>query len=181
MIQPKNETDEPMWLLLVLVLYNVFLAGASIYTLVNIWPINPTQALNSTSVSSLKILTSTFDVSAEVRVLLVVITLGALGSFVHTATSLATFVGNKGFKKSWTAWYLMRPLIGSGLALLIYFTFRAGFVNPGTSTSDINLYGVAAISGLAGMFSKEATDKLADVFATLFKSEQNAQRKDKLQ
>jgi hypothetical protein len=35
---------------------------------------------------------------------------------------------------------------------------------------DINPYGIAALSGLVGMFSKQATDKLGEVFATLFRA-----------
>ena len=161
-------------------MYNVVLAAFAIYTLVGIWPSNPTQALNSTSVAPLKILTVTFNVSGEVRVLLIVVTLGALGSFIHVATSLVTFVGNKDFHTSWAAWYFVRPFIGSALALIVYFVFRGGLLNPGTTPSDINLYGVAAISGLSGMFSKEVVDNLSEVVATLFKSTQNQSRGGKL-
>jgi hypothetical protein len=47
----------------------------------------------------------------------------------------------------------------------------------------VNPYGVAALSGLAGLFSKQATDKLREVFETLFRVARgagDAQRKDDL-
>jgi hypothetical protein len=47
----------------------------------------------------------------------------------------------------------------------------------------VNQYGVAALAALAGMFSKQATDKLDEIFTTMFKtSEQagDAQRSHKL-
>lgn len=176
----EKEENESPWLLLLLVAYNVLLAILSTYTLVKVWPTNPSQTLNSTSVSSLNLFNYTFQITPEIQILLVVITLGALGSFIHTATSLATFVGNKNFKKSWTLWYFLRPLIGSTLALVVYFAFRAGFLNPSISLKDLNLYGIAAASALAGMFSKDAVDMLSDVFSTLFKSQNNKLRKDGL-
>jgi hypothetical protein len=75
------------------------------------------------------------------------------------------------------------------LALLFYFVFRGGFitagVNPGGegAASYINPFGIAALGGLVGMFSKIATDKLNEVFLTLFTpkaGEGDAKRVDKL-
>ena len=37
----------------------------------------------------------------------------------------------------------------------------------------MNLYGLTAISGLVGMFSKQATTKLSEVFTTLFKTDKD--------
>jgi hypothetical protein len=57
---------------------------------------------------------------------------------------------------------------------------RAGFVTIGPTGGGINAYGVAAFSGLAGMFSKEAVDKFHELFDTMFKTTGDAQRKDKV-
>ena len=65
------------------------------------------------------------------------------------------------------------------LGLLFYFVIRAGFVTTGQA-SAVNPFGIAAIAGLAGMFSKQATDKLKELFDQLFASSQDAQRNDKL-
>ena len=118
-------------------------------------------------------------VTENVRLLLIAAVCGALGSFVHAATSFAGYVGNQRVVSSWLCWYYFRPMIGGALAVVLYFVSRAGFVGGG----DVNEYGVAAISGMTGMFSKQATDKLDEVFTTMFKTgaqSGDAQRSHKL-
>lgn len=104
------------------------------------------------------------------RLLLLVIVAGVLGAFVHGATSLADYIGNNNFNRSWTWFYLLRPAIGMALALVFYFVIRGGFLSSSGGAKDINPYGIAALAGLVGMFSKQATDKLSEVFGTLFRS-----------
>jgi hypothetical protein len=111
-------------------------------------------------------------VGPDTRLLLVVLCMGALGSTVHAATSFASYVGNKRIVLSWTWWYLLRPFIGASLAVLFYFVVRGGFLSTNSAATDVSVFGVAAISGLAGMFSKQATDKLREVFDNLFRTEQ---------
>jgi hypothetical protein len=56
------------------------------------------------------------------------------------------------------------------LALVFYFVVRGGFLTTSGGAKDINPYGIAALAGLVGMFSKQATDKLSEVFSTLFRA-----------
>ena len=116
----------------------------------------------------------------DVDLLWLVLISGALGSFVYTARSFVDFVGNKTIRSSWTVWYLMYPFIGAALAMIFYLAVRGGFLTAATSSADINLFGLVAISGLVGMFSKQATSKLGEVFATLFKTDKEDELKDKL-
>lgn len=111
-----------------------------------------------------------YSTSFDERLILLVIVAGMLGSFVHAATSLADFTGNNNFNKNWTWFYLLRPVIGMSLALVFYFVIRGGFLTTSGGAKDINPYGIAALAGLVGMFSKQATDKLSEVFSTLFKA-----------
>jgi hypothetical protein len=113
-----------------------------------------------------KCVRTTFDE----RLLLLVIVAGILGAFVHGATSLADYIGNNNFNKSWSWFYLLRPAIGMALALVFYFVIRGGFLSTSGGAKDINPYGIAALAGLVGMFSKQATDKLSEVFGTLFRA-----------
>jgi hypothetical protein len=67
------------------------------------------------------------------------------------------------------------------LALIFYFAIRGGFIAPSAGASDMNPYGIAAMAALVGMFSKQATDKLNEVFTSLFGSKGDEKRGDKLQ
>ncbi|MEK7727651.1 MAG: hypothetical protein AAB354_04515 [candidate division KSB1 bacterium] len=121
-----------------------------------------------------------FSLSLEARYILLIMLLGALGSYVHLATSFVDYVGNNRMARSWLWWYILRAFIGMALALVFYFVIRGGFLSAGATSADLNLYGIAAISGLAGMFSKQATDKLREVADNLFSTKAGDQRKDKL-
>ena len=158
-----------------LVAYNLILSALAVYMLVSIWPAGGPTAQADT------LFGFAFSLGDEARILWIVIIVGAIGSLVHSMTSLVSYVGSKKFVRSWTVWYLVRPIIGSSLALVFYFVFRGGLFAPTTEASGVNLFGVAALSGLVGMFSKEAVDKLAEVFRTMFKSEEDTKRPNKLQ
>lgn len=103
---------------------------------------------------------------------------GLLGSFVHAGQSLASYVGNQTFKSSWILWYVLRGPIGAALGVLIYFVLRAGLLSGGSEA--VSPYGVATLAALGGLFSKQATDKLAEVFDRFFSNDVDAGRKDKL-
>jgi hypothetical protein len=117
----------------------------------------------------------------DTQLILLVMIAGAMGSFVHIATSFSDYVGNDRLSLSWLWWYLLRPFIGMTLAAIFYVAIRGGFLGTGDQSGDINPYGVAALAGLVGMFSKQATDKLNEVFDTLFKTDKgDAKRKNSL-
>ena len=161
---------------------------ALIASLVNLWPVLEGQLAAGKGAgppATVRLLLGalTVHVGAGSALLLLVVIAGALGSLVHVATSFADFVGNRRFYLSWSAWYLLRPLLGASLALLLYFAVRAGFLSSGAQNTSVNPYGTAALAGLAGLFSKQATDKLREVFETLFKVSSaagDAQRRDDL-
>jgi hypothetical protein len=110
--------------------------------------------------------------STDQGLVILALVAGLLGSFMHAGQSLSAYVGNQQLRASWGLWYILRPPIGAVLGLLFYFILRAGLVPAATSThSDaISPYGVVAFGALAGWFSKRATDKLAEVFETLFRT-----------
>jgi hypothetical protein len=79
-------------------------------------------------------------------------------------------VGNRTLTASWFWWYITRPFLGSALAVIFYAVLRGGFM-AGTpaDAKAVNPFGVIAIGALVGMFADKASDKLADIFDTLFK------------
>jgi hypothetical protein len=116
------------------------------------------------------------DKPTEQTVLYMVILLGALGGFLHLASSMANYVGNRQLLRSWIIYYVLIPFQGAALAPVIYLLLRVGVLNPanpaaGTAspTDSLNLIGIYAFAALTGLFSKQAIETLADVFATIFK------------
>lgn len=111
---------------------------------------------------------------SEGAVLTMVILLGALGGSLHLVSSLVMFIGNRQLKRSWLPYYLAIPFTGAGLAPIVYMLLRIGLINPsggssdGTAISSLNLIAIYAFAALTGMFSRVATDKLRDVFGTIF-------------
>ena len=92
--------------------------------------------------------------------------MGALGSYVHAASSFATFAGNRQLASAWSWWYVLRPLIGGLLAILGYFLLNGGLTSV---TDPSNMFKIAAYSGLIGMFAEQATIKFGDIFDAVFK------------
>jgi hypothetical protein len=116
----------------------------------------------------------TYHLTPDAALILLVVLVSALGSFVHAATSFADYVGNRQLRISWVWWYLLRVLVGSSLALIFYFAVRGGFFANDASSGAVNPYGIAAVSGLVGLFSKQATDKLREIFDTAFRVDEGA-------
>ncbi|MDX2554961.1 MULTISPECIES: ICP22 family protein [Streptomyces] len=108
-----------------------------------------------------------WSLTADAAMLLAVVVCSALGSFVHAATSFATYVGNRRLYASWLWWYLLRAGIGVALALLVYLLLRGGLFAGSSGTGATNPYGFSGIAGLCGLFSKQATDKLREICDTL--------------
>ena len=163
--------DPPRWMNWIGIYYLIMAVILSLLVFV-LWPIStgsdPQGWSPAVSLFGVELFS---PLDAEIRLLLIVVVVGALGSYVHAVTSFVSFVGNRKLVASWLWWYLLRPFIGMTLALIFYFVIRGGLLSSGSDSTDVNVFGVAAIAGLAGMFSKQATDKLREVFDNLFRTE----------
>ena len=113
----------------------------------------------------------------NLTLLWLIIIVGALGASIHGITSLAEYVGNEEFRTQWTMWYLFRPFVGGLLAIVFYWFLRAGIFQ--IETTD-ELYGILALAGLIGLFSKQALYKISDLVEVLFLSNKENRLKDKL-
>ena len=164
------------WILLFGV-YLIVLNLGLLYLLFRIWPGRVPVGLEPARVT---ILPGYYEPSLwpEARYLSIVALVGALGAYIHLATSFTEFLGNRNFYSSWKWWYGLRPFIGSALAIMVYFAARGGLVSGNAGATDLSPYGIGALAGLAGMFSKQATDKLREVFENLFKTTDPPNRKD---
>jgi hypothetical protein len=250
----SNHTSEKVrpskdraWIITLTTLFGI-MAILLFYTIICIWPSGYVS-----SKDPFKLFGSVYTITAEHRFLLLMILGGALGANVHLIISFTAFVGNRTFVTTWIPWYLLRPLIGAGMAMFFYMLLRGGIltysppvapelperpqvteaaatpavtegeVNAGavpeestvhastphdstaadsaTAISDstaaipavekeeaneqrdsvpLNPYGMMAIACLVGLFSKEASEKLEEVFKTLFNVKEKVQYKDPL-
>jgi|GEM_PF-1683048 len=121
----------------------------------------------------------------EETVLFMVVMLGALGGSLHMTGSFGKFVGNRQLLRSWVPYYFFMPFVGAILGSIVYMLVRIGFVTPtgaagdGSGLADLNLIGIYAFAALSGLFSKTATEKLGEVFNTIFRA--NGKERDPLQ
>ena len=103
----------------------------------------------------------------DVTLIEMVMMAGALGALVGGCRRFLYFSRRDELTRRDEWSYLIRPLQGAALALIVYFTLRGGYLGQDQS-APVNPYGIAALSALVGMFTRHAVSKLTDVFDTLF-------------
>jgi hypothetical protein len=121
-----------------------------------------------------------WEISFQLRMIILVFLCGALGSYIHMATSFTYHIGFNTFDMDWLWWYWLRMPIGGVLALIFSLLIQGGVfaaLAAGSESQPVTLIGLAA---LVGMFSRQATEKLREVFDVVFKTkegEENRTRK----
>ena len=119
--------------------------------------------------------------SWDYRLLLISLWFGALGSLLHAGSSFASFAGNRQLVASWVPWYIVRPLLGAGLATVFYVVMRAGLATTaGVPLANVSHFTVAAAAALVGLFTQRATLKLREVFDALFPPQDGDRHADAL-
>jgi hypothetical protein len=164
-------------------LYLILLSTVTVYLAVKLWPDCPDAVCPPLDLELLRWTIQLGTIGLEERLFWTAVLFGAIGSYIHVAASFSDYVGNRRLTRSWIWWFVLRTPIGIALALVFYAVIRAGFLTMnggGDGSAAVNPFGIAAISALSGMFSKQATDKLNEVFSTLFKTSGDERRSDKL-
>lgn len=174
-----NNYNGELWVSIFLVIYLLIIGISAIGALILNFPVETTNGIIFPFNDNGKPLFYPFGGlgSPDQGLLIIALVAGIAGSFIHAAQSLASYIGNRQFVISWAAWYILRPWVGGLLGFTIYFALRAGLIS---GSGNINPYGVIAIGLLGGWFSKTTTDKLQEVFETLFKTNEDEKRKHKL-
>lgn len=173
---PSNRTQKPLspWLVGAFLAYfaailPVFAWGLWRLITDNTFPANPASGVETELVLS------------QGELLLAVMLAGGIGSYIHGVNSFVTYVGNRSFVSSWAPWYLLRPFMGIAMSVIFYVVVRGGVLVMSGGVSSVDPYAMMTVAALAGMFSKQASDKLAEVFDTLFRSRADDERGDKLE
>lgn len=149
--------------------FTFMLAALLAYWLLAAWP--------TSTVEAGKVIWIGFTESIGLQIAMIC---GALGAFVHVATSFASFAGNRSLKPSWVWWFLLRPAVGAAMALIFYFVLRSGLLLDGPLGLAVSPFGVAAMSALVGLFSKHLVDKFRMISDAAFSSGNDTERHDKL-
>jgi hypothetical protein len=171
-------------------LTSFYVLGAIIltYLLYVLWPthINSTTVANNataiqsenttlnytgnttTATEPITFLTFHWNILVELKLVFMVMVMGMIGRYIHNIKSFVVFTGNRRLVRSWFYFYLLTPLHGAFLALVFYLLLRAGMLTASTGQQSINEYGVLVISGIVGLFSYQAINKLSQVADTFF-------------
>ena len=109
---------------------------------------------------------------------------GALGGFLHMMTSFVSALDTGPLHRSRYLRLAFRPIVGAGLAVVVYFVMQTGLLSPVSSATPpeaatsgppavgnaTDAYRALAIACLTGLFARRAMDKLREVFFTLFQA-----------
>ncbi|MBN2029153.1 hypothetical protein JW824_02815 [bacterium] len=161
-----------------IILISLYLIVLSVFAICSLVGILDTDSHNITA--DIRVCFFELTVSKEMQLILIAAVMGLLGSLIYCITSFTSYIGNNRFVPRWTLWYLLRPIIGIPLAIILYLALRGGVLTWGSDAESINQYGIAAICGLVGMFSRQTIDKLREVFENLFSLHNENERADKL-
>jgi hypothetical protein len=115
--------------------------------------------------------------SREVKLVLISILFGVLGASVQGISSLVVWNSRGKLEEGWGLWYIARPLVGAALSVMTYLIIRVGLIPSPSGALVINDFGVAAIGALVGLMADEMSQKLRDVFDSLFGIRKPAEEK----
>ena len=177
----SSQRKERLWKI-PLIIYFIIIIASTIVAIISIWnPIEtpiisaPTNTVAPNSNDTQLTVTIPTESNESVedwrtnreKNLIIVNTLfGILGGSTYGLASVTTWIGNNKYGKSWTLWYISRPIIGGALALMFFFLLRAGLV--GGFPVNVGDFGFAAISIIIGLLTTTAMKKIRDIFDVLF-------------
>ncbi|MCJ7433733.1 MAG: hypothetical protein MUO77_09630 [Anaerolineales bacterium] len=175
--ESKNLLANWFWIILL----TVYLAALGIilfWALITFFPYSTVNDPATQTLSKVMFIRWNFMVSSEMRLILLVIITGALGSLVHGFRSLFWYVGNRAFAKSWALMYFLLPFVGSSLSLIFYFVLRGGLFSPNATVDATSPFGFVGVAGLVGMFSNRAALKLQEIAESIFSTKESTTGKD---
>jgi hypothetical protein len=140
-----------------------------VYSMIRLWPTQEPQIAGAASaLSTASILSWQFDVSAEGRLFILVLFAGAFGGAVMAVRDLALGMRRGGVPMRSIGWYIMRPLVASGLGLGFYLVIRGGFFSPQAGVQETSPYSFVGLAVLVGLFTDQAVAKLAEIADAVF-------------
>ena len=108
----------------------------------------------------------------DVALLTMVALAAGVGGLARATVSIADYAWNPSASFDRVVMHLLYALAGVALAVMLYFAIRGAFI----TTNELNPYGIAALSGLVGLFADQAVGKLRQVFDAMFRPDPGAAR-----
>lgn len=149
--------------LIVLGFFLLIIPVILVFFIIDFWPVK--DAANAWSNTTMIL---GLSLSFHLRMLLLVLLSGGLGSYIHVATSFSYHIAKKDFEPNWYWWYWMRIPIGAALALVTIMIIEGGLFVAPTGNNDATPITSIGIAALIGLFSRHALEKLRDVFDVVF-------------
>jgi hypothetical protein len=103
------------------------------------------------------------------RSMLLAMLIGMAMGAVHSLASISAHAGKHDLGASWRTFYVCRPFIGGGMALVTCLILVGGL--GGFSVTDVPVKRelvLLAWAALAGLYSQPALEKIKELFATIF-------------
>jgi hypothetical protein len=163
-----GKDEVPAWGIVIIAAVTAAAAALALYGLWSFWPAPLPLSGRAPATATFSYFGWHRTLTRDQQFFVVAALAGVIGAMLHGLRSLATYVGERFFFRSWIAYYLLLPLVGALVSTIIYLVLRAGFLPGAAGTSQPDPYGVAAIGALVGLFSAQAAEKLKAVFETLF-------------
>jgi hypothetical protein len=134
-----------------------------VFFIIDFWPVK--DAANAWSNSTMVL---GLYLSFHLRMLVLVLLAGGLGSYIHVATSFSYHIAKGDFEPHWYWWYWMRIPIGATLALVTIMIIEGGLFVAPAGINDATPITTIGIAALIGLFSRHALEKLRDIFDVIF-------------
>jgi hypothetical protein len=149
--------------LIVLGFFLLIIPVVLVFFIIDFWPVKAAANTwsNTTMILGLYL-------PFHLRMLVLVLLAGGLGSYIHVATSFSYHIAKGDFEPHWYWWYWMRIPIGATLALVTLMIIEGQLFVPPTANSDAAPFTTIGIAALIGLFSRHAVEKLRDIFDVVF-------------
>ncbi|MGH2606373.1 MAG: hypothetical protein ACRDG5_07245 [Anaerolineales bacterium] len=139
------------------------------YSMIRLWPQEATlRETAPTAGSAVSILSWQFEISDEGRLFLLVLFAGAFGGAVIAVRDLALGLREDDLALRAIGWYIMRPLVASGLGLGFYLVIRGGFFSPEADVQQTSPFSFVGLATLVGLFTDQAVTKLGQIANAVF-------------
>ena len=159
-------------------IYTLVLFTSAILSLLSIWPGTTKElAMNDTSSRTISYLFLIhYVVGPEYILVATMVLAGFLGACVYSLYAIILHLSpeQNDFDKAWTGWYILRPMLGAGLALIAYVLLRGGLLSIGSNVSNLNFLGFTGFSFMVGLFTEQTMHKLNDLADAWFATDQTS-------